>query len=247
MRSLPFIISAAFLTGCAAIAPSPPKPNIWQIESECAGAQPLGTVESCTRAGLNENYGYAWQSSPEAVQFLNFIGAIVARVDAGALSEPDGELAVSTYAAQMSATIHSERLAAHEEQQRQLQRELAAMAQDSPGSQGAAAMGRALEGQSFPGTSVARSSGPEVYMTQDLGVHGLFHLCRYSDGRVYSFNATQLCPLDFSTPSLPSGALGMKIGEYQDGMTKVCIYDVLGSREAIRISAAALCPLSHTF
>ncbi len=247
MRSLPFIISAALLTGCAALAPSPPKPSIWQIESECASAQPLATVESCTRAGLNENYGYAWQSSPEAAQFLDFIGAIAARVDAGTLAEPDGELAISTYAAQMNAAIHSEQVAAQQEQQRQFQRELAAMAQDSPGSQGVAAMGRALEGQSPPDTSVAPSSGPEVYMTQDLGVHGLFHLCRYSDGRVYSFNATQLCPLNFSTPSLPSGVVGMKIGEYQDGMTKVCLYDVLGNREAIRISAAALCPLSHTF
>ena len=247
MRSLPFIISAALLTGCAALPVAPSRPSIWQIESECASAQPLATVESCTRAGLNENYGYAWQSSPETVQFLDFIGAIAARVDAGALSEPDGELAVSTYAAQMSAAIHSERLAAQEEQQRQFQRELAAMAQDSPGSQGVAAMGRALEGQSAPDTSVAPTSGPEVYMTQDLGVHGLFHLCRYSDGRVYSFNATQPCPLDFSTPSLPSGVVGMKIGEYQDGMTKVCLYDVMGNREAIRISAAALCPLSHTF
>lgn len=247
MRSLPFIISAALLTGCAGLPPRAPKPSIWQIESECASFQPLATVESCTRAGLNENYGDAWQSTPEAVQFLDLIGAISARVDAGTLSEADGRLAISTYAARMSAVIHSEQFAAQQEKRREFQREMAAMMQDSPGSQGAAAMGRALEGQPAWGASVAPSSGPEVYMTQDLGVHGLFHLCRYSDGRVYSFNATQLCPLDFPTPALPAGAVGMKIGEYQDGMTKVCVYDVLGSQEAIRISAAALCPLSHTF
>ena len=244
MRSLPFIISVTLLTGCAM---TPPKPSIWQIESECASSHALATVESCTRSGLNENYGDEWQSSPEAVEFLDLIGVIAARVEAGTLSEPNGQLAISTYAAQMSAAVHSEQLAAQQAHQRQLQRELAAMAQDAPGSQGVAAMGRAMEGQAPSEASVAPSSGPEVYMTQDLGVHGLFHLCRYSDGRVYSFNATQLCPLDFSTPSLPSGTMGMKIGEYQDGMTKVCIYDVLGSREAIRISAAAICPLSHTF
>ena len=84
-------------------------------------------------------------------------------------------------------------------------------------------------------------------MTRDLGVHGIFHVCRYSDGRVYSFNATQLCPLNLSTGVAPPGTVGMKIGSYEDGMTKVCIYQVPGSREAIRVSAAALCPLSHTF
>lgn len=244
MRSLPLIIAAALLTGCAV---TPPKPSIWQIESQCASSQPLATVESCTRDGLSENYGDAWQSSPEAVQFLDFIGATASRVDAGALSEADGRLAVSTYAEQMSAAIHSEQLAAQQERQQEFQREMAALAQDSPGSQGVAAAGRALEGQYSSGAAVVPASGPEVYMTRDLGVHGLFHLCRYSDGRVYSFNATQLCPLDFSTPALPSGTVGMKIGSYQDGMTKVCIYNVLGSREALRISAAALCPLSHTF
>jgi hypothetical protein len=96
--------------------------------------------------------------------------------------------------------------------------------------------------------------GLTYYLSQDLGVHGLFHVCRYSNGKLYSFNATDLCPLqveDDGQPAVgayqPPKQTGFKTGEYMDGMTKVCVYDVLGHTEAIRIGSAELCPLSHNF
>ena len=93
----------------------------------------------------------------------------------------------------------------------------------------------------------------DYYLQSDLGVHGLYHLCKYSNGRVYSFNAIELCPLsvsdDVSGPAPPTSArkMGFKAGEYQDGMTKVCVYDVLGQKAAIRVGAVELCPLTHEF
>jgi hypothetical protein len=92
----------------------------------------------------------------------------------------------------------------------------------------------------------------DYYLQHDLGVHGLFHICQYSNGRNYSFNATDLCPMqvhDDAPPatSAPPQRVGYKKGEQQDGMTKVCIYDVMGTEEAIRIGATTLCPLTHNF
>lgn len=91
----------------------------------------------------------------------------------------------------------------------------------------------------------------DYYLSQDLGVHGLYHLCEYSNGRVYSFNATDLCPLQVSDdappPSMSMGQMGFYAGEYQDGMTKVCVYNVMGTKEAIRISSVGLCPQTYNF
>jgi hypothetical protein len=95
--------------------------------------------------------------------------------------------------------------------------------------------------------------GLDYYLQQDLGVQGLFHLCRYSNGKVYSFNATTLCPLQVQDNGPPAFAgsppqrVGFKAGEYMDGMTKVCVYNVLGDSQAIRIGAVELCPLTHNF
>lgn len=87
------------------------------------------------------------------------------------------------------------------------------------------------------------------YLQQDLGIQNNQHLCRYSNGKVYAFNAIDLCKLSVEDDSIgPSGgSMGFKSGEYQDGMTKVCVYDVLGRKQAIRIGAVELCPLSHNF
>ena len=88
-------------------------------------------------------------------------------------------------------------------------------------------------------------------LSRDLGIHGLFHLCQYTDGNVYSFNATQLCPLQISDNGAPTpaggGVVGFKSGEYVDGMTKVCVYNVLGNLKSIRIGAIELCPQSYNF
>ncbi|WP_397586621.1 hypothetical protein [Sphingobium fuliginis] len=96
------------------------------------------------------------------------------------------------------------------------------------------------------------SSTPLMAMTYflqaDLGVHNNQHLCRYSNGKVYSFNSTQLCELSIEDSSLSSGnSTGFKIGEYQDGMTKVCVYNVMGQKQALRIGSIELCPLSYNF
>lgn len=101
--------------------------------------------------------------------------------------------------------------------------------------------------------SAAPAFSLDFFLQADLGVRGIYHLCRYSNGRVYSFNATDLCPLQVSDSGAnsPSGSppqkMGFKSGEYQDGMTKVCVYDVLGQKASIRIGAAELCPLNHNF
>jgi hypothetical protein len=91
------------------------------------------------------------------------------------------------------------------------------------------------------------------YLSQDLGVQGLQHLCRYSNGKIYSVNAAELCPMQVEDQGLPANSgyqpvqVGFKTGEYMDGMTKVCVYNVLGHAEAIRVGGAELCPLSHNF
>lgn len=89
------------------------------------------------------------------------------------------------------------------------------------------------------------------YLSSDLGVHGVFHLCKYSNGVVYSFNALQLCPLqvqDNGPPGVGAGNLvGFKTGEYVDGMTKVCVYNVMGKLKSIRIGSVDMCPLSYNF
>ena len=41
--------------------------------------------------------------------------------------------------------------------------------------------------------------------------------------------------------------MGLKAGEYQDGMTKVCVYNVLGEQHAIRLNGMGLCPLTYDF
>ena len=40
---------------------------------------------------------------------------------------------------------------------------------------------------------------------------------------------------------------GFLAGEYLDGMTKVCVYDVMGEKKAIRLNSTSLCPLNPRF
>jgi len=107
------------------------------------------------------------------------------------------------------------------------------------------AVGSALLGGATPAWSL------NYCLSSDLGVHGLYHLCKYSNGKIYSFNATQLCPLQVTDdgPAQYSNGnmVGFKAGEYQDGMTKVCVYKVSGSLESIRIGAMETCPLTYNF
>jgi hypothetical protein len=93
------------------------------------------------------------------------------------------------------------------------------------------------------------ASAIPYFLSQDLGIHGQFHLCKYSNGKVYSFNTTDLCPLQVNDEGPPASSKqqGFKSGEYQDGMTKVCVYNVMGRTEALRISSTSICPLNHEF
>ncbi len=87
------------------------------------------------------------------------------------------------------------------------------------------------------------------FLSSDLGVEGFMRYCEFSDGKVYTVNSTELCPMSIEVGGAPtpSGIMGFKKGEYQDGMTKVCVYDVLGSERAVRVDSYELCPISPQF
>ena len=86
------------------------------------------------------------------------------------------------------------------------------------------------------------------FLQGDLGVRGLVRYCKYSNGKIYTVNSTEICPISIedSAPGLGQGQ-GFLVGEYQDGMTKVCIYNVLGEKRARRLPSASLCPLNSQF
>lgn len=85
-------------------------------------------------------------------------------------------------------------------------------------------------------------------LVEDLGVHGVMRHCKYSNGQVYAVNAAELCQISMedSAPGFGQGQ-GFFKGEYQDGMTKVCVYDVLGERRGIRVNSTSICPLNPKF
>ena len=87
-----------------------------------------------------------------------------------------------------------------------------------------------------------------VSLIADLGVRTGIRYCKYSDGKTYTFNSTDLCELSIqvSPPGLGRGT-GYLVGEQQDGLTKVCVYDVLGEKKGIRLRATELCPVSRQF
>ena len=85
-------------------------------------------------------------------------------------------------------------------------------------------------------------------LVEDLGVRGVMRYCKYSNGKVYTVNAAEICQISIedSAPGFGQGQ-GFFKGEYQDGMTKVCVYDVLGERRAIRVNTTSICPLNPKF
>jgi hypothetical protein len=85
-------------------------------------------------------------------------------------------------------------------------------------------------------------------LEQDLGVKGVMRYCKYSNGKVYAVNAVDICQISIedSTPGFGQGQ-GFLKGEHQDGMTKVCVYDVLGEQKGLRISSTSICPLNPKF
>lgn len=98
------------------------------------------------------------------------------------------------------------------------------------------------------------ASAMTYFLQKDLGVHDNQHLCKFSNGKVYAYNAIDLCPLQIEDDGpvnygnqKAAKQTGFKSGEYQDGMTKVCVYSVMGRTEAIRLSSVELCPLTYDF
>lgn len=87
------------------------------------------------------------------------------------------------------------------------------------------------------------------FLQQDLGIRGNMRYCKYSNGKIYSVNATDLCEMQIEEGGVPTqrGTMGFYLGEYQDGMTKVCIYNVLGNKRAVRLNSYEVCPPSAEF
>lgn len=88
----------------------------------------------------------------------------------------------------------------------------------------------------------------KYFLEQDLGIQGNVHLCRYSDGNVYSFRANSLCPLSVDAPGGGMGSgTGFLKGSYVDGMTRVCVYNVMGQQRATRVDSYEICPINQEF
>ncbi len=94
-------------------------------------------------------------------------------------------------------------------------------------------------------------------LTQDKGVQGTVRICEYANGKDYTVNATSMCPMtvtdDLSSMAQDSGNVppptitGTYVGSYMDGMTKICVYEVMGTKRAIRVDAPDMCPMSQAF
>ncbi len=84
------------------------------------------------------------------------------------------------------------------------------------------------------------------FLRSDLGVHGFQRTCEYSNGQTYAVNSTELCPMSIEDNPVANGT-GFLQGEYRDGPTKVCVYDVLGSQKALRLNVTEICPLTSRF
>lgn len=97
-----------------------------------------------------------------------------------------------------------------------------------------------------------QTAAMSAFLQRDLGVTGFMRYCEYSDGNTYTVNSVEICPTSVDVGDSFSGGgssyqTGFKAGEYMDGLTKVCVYDVLGNQQAIRINSYELCPLSQKF
>lgn len=104
-----------------------------------------------------------------------------------------------------------------------------------------------LFGSAFAPISYAQMT---YYFQRDLGVEGFQRKCQYSNGKVYAVNSSKMCPLSIQEEGyLPQNTktTGFKAGEYNDGLTKICVYNVLGSQRAIRLNTTELCPLTYEF
>lgn len=91
-------------------------------------------------------------------------------------------------------------------------------------------------------------AGGTAFLKRDLGVQGLMRHCQYSNGEVYTVNAVDLCSQSVDGPTFsPNGKTGFLQREYEEGMTKVCVYEVLGDEHGVRQNGVSLCAPTHRF
>lgn len=97
--------------------------------------------------------------------------------------------------------------------------------------------------------SASAPSAQSYGLVEDMGASGFQHLCRYSNGKVYAFNATDICPVSVNPPGLDQmgPVTGFHRGEYDDGMTKVCAYDTVSGERFLRVNGTEPCPMSYIF
>ncbi|WP_126419514.1 hypothetical protein [Asticcacaulis excentricus] len=93
------------------------------------------------------------------------------------------------------------------------------------------------------------ASAMTYFLVRDLGVKDNMRRCLYSNNEIYAYNSTEICPLQIEDDSIKSNRSqkGFYKGEYPDGMTKVCVYDVMGETRSIRINGIKLCPMQAEF
>ena len=89
---------------------------------------------------------------------------------------------------------------------------------------------------------------------------GLSKICLYDVlGETHTLNisSVSLCPLSRNFEAMPNipkqrsinsgGKTGFLKGEREQGLSKICYYEVLGDTYAITINSIKLCPLNHRF
>lgn len=92
------------------------------------------------------------------------------------------------------------------------------------------------------------SYGWKYFFVEDLGIQGNIRRCKYDNGQVYTVNSINLCPMSVEGPAPNMGTgTGFYRGTYLDGMTRVCVYDVLGNQRGIRVNSTDICPLNYEF
>lgn len=112
------------------------------------------------------------------------------------------------------------------------------------------------------GSFAANDASAAMGFLQGERVSGMSKVCYYDVlGSPHTLNVSNidLCPLNHNfnsmgnQPSLQSnagqsgGTTGFLKGESQEGMTKLCYYNVLGSTQVLTFSSISLCPLSAQF
>lgn len=87
-----------------------------------------------------------------------------------------------------------------------------------------------------------------ISLDTDYGVRGALHYCRYSNGKVYAFEAGKECPGTMAEPPDRGGrGTGYLKSEAHEGDSKLCIYNVSGMERSIRVTSFANCPLNQEF